>query len=124
VSSKLWNPGNPAVQAGFRRTASRRAEPLPTLSQAQRKPARSDTSDNSDNSNSADSTDSTDSTDNTNSAHSTDNTDNTNNTVSCRHPALANAASIITCVPFENSSGHGYEAPSRTERLNAAACSS
>jgi hypothetical protein len=38
-SSKLGNPLNPAVQAGFRRTASRRAEPQPSLSQARRGPA-------------------------------------------------------------------------------------
>ncbi len=38
--------------------------------------------------------------------------------------ALANAASIMACVPRENSSGHGYGVPSRTARLNAAACSS
>ena len=49
--SKLRNPLNPAVQAGFRRTASRRAEPLPTLSHAKQTPARSANSDNSDNSN-------------------------------------------------------------------------
>jgi len=42
--SKLRNPLNPAVQAGFRRTASRRAEPLPTLSHAKQTPARSDNS--------------------------------------------------------------------------------
>jgi len=36
-------------QAGSRRTASRRAEPLPTLSHAQQRPARSDNNDNSDN---------------------------------------------------------------------------
>jgi len=38
---KLRNPLNPAVQAGFRRTASRRAEPQPTLALTQRGPARS-----------------------------------------------------------------------------------
>jgi len=46
--SKLRNPLNPAVQAGFRRTASRRAEPLPTLSHEKQTPARSDNADNSD----------------------------------------------------------------------------
>jgi hypothetical protein len=49
--SKPRNPLNPAVQAGFRRTASRRAEPLPTLSHAKQTPARSDNAANSDNSN-------------------------------------------------------------------------
>ena len=39
TKSKLRNPLNPAVQAGFRRTASRRAEPQPSLSQARRGPA-------------------------------------------------------------------------------------
>jgi len=41
TTSKLRNPLNPAVQAGFRRTASRRAEPLPSLSLTQCSPARS-----------------------------------------------------------------------------------
>jgi|GEM_PF-2531883 len=43
--SKLRNPLNPAVQAGFRRTASRRAEPQPGLPLASRPHARSVSSD-------------------------------------------------------------------------------
>jgi len=42
------------VQAGFRRVASRRAEPQPSLSQAQRRHARSDESHVSDNSHDSD----------------------------------------------------------------------
>ena len=40
-TSKPRNPRNPAVQAGFRRTASRRAEPLPSLTPARQPLARS-----------------------------------------------------------------------------------
>ena len=39
TKSKLRNPLNPAVQAGFRRTASRRAEPLPGPALTLRRPA-------------------------------------------------------------------------------------
>ena len=41
-----------------------------------------------------------------------------------RHAADANAASIITWVPRENSSGQSKAVPSRTARWKAAACSS
>ena len=117
------------MQAGSRRTASRRAEPLPTLAHAKRLSARSDGRHNSHNTDNSDNADNSDNSHSGESSHYSGNSHTRTHSrrppASRRHqPPLANAASIITCVPCENSSGQGYGMPSRTVRLNAAACSS
>jgi hypothetical protein len=93
--SKPRNPLNPAVQAGFRRTASRRAEPLPTLSHAQRRPARSDNGNNGNNG------------DNSNNSGNTGNTGNTgvNGTAGTPAPPLSALSDKAASPPPAEHSG-------------------